>query len=311
MAAAKGRHLVHIDDLSLKEIERVLDLAETMVPYAQGSKRSEAAKGRILGTLFYEPSTRTRLSFEAAIARLAGTTIGFDEPGTSSAAKGETLADTVRVASSYVDALVLRHPHEGAARLASRFSSVPVVNGGDGAGQHPTQTLLDLFTIRREKGRIEGSRVALVGDLKYGRTVHSLAHALARFKTEMVFVAPDVLQMPKDISEHLDAMGAKYTRARRLEEVIGSVDVLYVTRIQRERFPDPDEYAKVAGSYQVTEGLLSQAKKGTIVLHPLPRMDEIAPDVDRTEHAKYFEQAFYGVPVRMAVVSLLLGLEKW
>ncbi|MGQ0535033.1 MAG: aspartate carbamoyltransferase, partial [Methanobacteriota archaeon] len=199
----KGRHLVHIDDLAVEEIEHVLAAAEKMLPAAAGRKKLAVADGKILGTLFYEPSTRTKLSFETAMLRLGGNHIGFADPTTTSWTKGETLADTARIASSYADVLVLRHPHEGSARLAAKFSGVPVVNGGDGAGQHPTQTLLDLFTIRKEKGPLERQRVALVGDLKYGRTVHSLAHALARFHVEMVFVAPPSLQMPTDIVERL------------------------------------------------------------------------------------------------------------
>ena len=287
----------------------MLDEAERMLPFARGEKPTRAAQGRVLGALFFEPSTRTRLSFEAAMARLGGTSLGFAEPGVSSVSKGETLADTVRVASQYVDAIVLRHQHEGAARLASKYSRVPVVNGGDGAGQHPTQTLLDLFTIRREKGPIEKQRVGIVGDLKYGRTVHSLAHALSRFGAEMVFVAPPTLQMPKDALESLREMNARFTTESSLEKVVGGLDVVYVTRIQRERFPDPEEYNKVAGTYRIDAELLAKAKKGTIVLHPLPRVGEIAPEVDVTSHAKYFEQAFYGVPVRMALLSLLMGVE--
>ncbi|MCA1814330.1 MAG: aspartate carbamoyltransferase [Halobacteriales archaeon] len=304
----RGKSLVHIQDLSLPDIEHVLDVADKMVPAAEGKQRVTSAQGRLLATLFFEPSTRTRLSFEAAMARLGGQSLGFSEPKTSSAAKGETLADTVRVTSQYADVIVVRHPQEGAARLAQRFSRVPVINAGDGAGQHPTQTLLDLFTIRREKGPIGQQRVALVGDLKYGRTVHSLAQGLARFGTEMVLVAPPTLQMPRDQVEDLKHAGARVTLATRLEEVVGSADVLYVTRIQKERFPDLEEYRKVAGTYTVDAELLAQAKRSAIVLHPLPRVGEIDPEVDSTQHAKYFQQAFYGVPVRMAILSLILGL---
>jgi aspartate carbamoyltransferase catalytic subunit len=230
------------------------------------------------------------------------------KPKATSAAKGETLADTIRVTSQYADVIALRHPQEGAARLAQRFSRVPVVNGGDGAGQHPTQTLLDLFTIRREKGALAKQRVALIGDLKYGRTVHSLAQGLAMFGAEMVCVAPPALQMPQDTIEALRAEGARVEVASRVEEVVGTADVLYVTRIQKERFPDLEEYKKVANTYEIDAELLAKAKRSTIVLHPLPRVGEIRPEVDATPHAKYFEQAFYGVPVRMAILGLILGV---
>jgi aspartate carbamoyltransferase catalytic subunit len=306
--ALKGRSLVHINDLSVQEMEHVLDLAEKMVPVAEGKQRLKVAEGRLLATLFFEPSTRTRLSFEAAMARLGGQTIGFSEPKSTSAAKGETLADTVRVTSQYVDIIALRHPNEGAARLAQRFSRVPVVNGGDGAGQHPTQTLLDLFTIRREKGPVGKQRIALVGDLKYGRTVHSLATGLARFGADMTLVAPPALQMPREQVEHLKQQGARISTAATLEEIIAEVDVLYVTRIQKERFPDLEEYRKVAGTYEVDAELLAKAKRSAIVMHPLPRVGEVSPDVDTTNHAKYFQQAFYGVPVRMAILGLILGV---
>jgi aspartate carbamoyltransferase catalytic subunit len=289
-------------------MEHVLDVAEKMVPAAEGKQRLRAAEGKVLATLFFEPSTRTRLSFESAMARLGGTCLGFAEPKSTSAAKGETLADTVRVTSQYADVLVMRHPQEGAARLAQRFSRVPVVNGGDGAGQHPTQTLLDLFTIRKEKGAVGKQRVALVGDLKYGRTVHSLATALARFGSDMVCVAPPSLQMPQEHLDKLKHEGARVEQAAKLEDVIANIDVLYVTRIQKERFPDLEEYKKVANIYQVDNELLAKAKRSAIVLHPLPRVGEIAAEVDSTPHAKYFHQAFYGVPVRMAILGLILGV---
>jgi aspartate carbamoyltransferase catalytic subunit len=304
----RGKSLVHIQDLGVADIERVLDVAEKMVPAAEGKQRLTSAQGKLLATLFFEPSTRTRLSFEAAMARLGGQSLGFSEPRTSSAAKGETLADTVRVTSQYADVLVVRHPQEGAARLAQRFSRVPVINAGDGAGQHPTQTLLDLFTIRREKGPIAQQRVALIGDLKYGRTVHSLAQGLARFGAEMVLVAPAALQMPREQVEELRATGGRVETASKLDEVVGSADVLYVTRIQKERFPDLEEYRKVAGTYNVDAELLAKAKRSAVVLHPLPRVGEVDPEVDGTPHAKYFQQAFYGVPVRMAILAEILGV---
>jgi aspartate carbamoyltransferase catalytic subunit len=305
----KGLDIVSIRDLTREQIEFVLDLSEKMIPYARGEKFTKMLEGRILANLFFEPSTRTRMSFETAMARLGGRTLEMSHPSMMSIAKGETLADTIRMVESYSDAIVLRHPHEGAARLAAKFSRSPVINAGDGAGQHPTQTLLDLFTIRRDKKHIEGIKVALVGDLKYGRTAHSLAEALTMFGAEVTFVAPASLQMPRETVKQVEKLGGKPKLTSKLEEVIKDIDVLYVTRIQRERFPDPSEYLKVAGSYRIDNNLLREAKQNLTVMHPLPRVDEIAPEVDYTQHAKYFEQAFNGVPVRMALLSLVLGGE--
>lgn len=305
----KGMDIVSIRDLSREQIDTVLDHSEKMIPYAKGEKFTKALDGRILANLFFEPSTRTRMSFESAITRLHGGSIDMGVPSMTSIIKGETLADTIRMVESYSDVIVLRHPHEGAARLAARFSSKPVINAGDGAGQHPTQTLLDLFTIKRSKKSIEGIKVAMVGDLKYGRTVHSLAEALTMFGAELTFVAPATLQMPKETIKEVEKFGGKPKLKTKLSEVIGDADVLYITRIQRERFPDVAEYQKVAGTYRVDNALLREAKSDLIVMHPLPRVDEIAPEVDSTPHAKYFEQAFNGVPVRMALLNLLLGGE--
>jgi aspartate carbamoyltransferase catalytic subunit len=305
----KGLDIVSIRDLSREQIDAVLDLSERMIPYAKGEKFTKALDGRILANLFFEPSTRTRMSFESAIARLHGRSIDMGAPSMTSIVKGETLADTIRMVESYSDVIVLRHPHEGAARLAARFSSKPVINAGDGAGQHPTQTLLDLFTIRRSKKSIDGIKVAMVGDLKYGRTVHSLAEALTMFGADLTFVAPSTLQMPKETIKQVEKYGGKPKLKTKLSEVIGDADVLYITRIQRERFPDAAEYQKVAGMYRVDNSLLREAKSDLIVMHPLPRVDEIAPEVDSTPHAKYFEQAFNGVPVRMALLNLVLGGE--
>lgn len=306
----KGTHIVSIRDFSRDDIEHVLDLAEKMLPIASGDVTSDLLKNRLLATLFFEPSTRTRLSFESAMLRLGGKVLGFADPGGTSTKKGETLADTIRMAASYSDIIVLRHPQEGAARLASRFSNKPIINAGDGAGQHPTQTLLDLFTIRKETGKIDGRHVALVGDLKYGRTVHSLAYALAMFNCQLSFVAPPTLQMPKEMVEMVKGMGANPIQANRVEDVMETADVIYVTRIQKERFPDPNEYKKVAEVYHITPELLAGAKKNSIVMHPLPRVKEISPEVDSTDYAAYFKQAFYGVPVRMALLCLLLGVKE-
>lgn len=310
MAAPQPRHLCHIGDLTVKDMDRLLDEAERMLPASRGEKRIDSARGKILATLFFEPSTRTRLSFEAAMQRLGGSCISVAEQTSTSSTKGETLSDTVRMVASYSDAIVMRHPREGAARLAARHSRVPVINGGDGAGQHPTQTLADLFTIRKSKGQIRENTVAIAGDLKYGRTVHSLAQALAMYGVPMIFVAPEPLQVPVDMRASLDRLGARYTLASTLEEVIAETDVLYMTRIQKERFPDLDEYRKVAGVFRVTNNLLANGKKGIIVLHPLPRVDEIDAKVDETPAAKYFEQAAYGVPVRMALLAETLHLKE-
>jgi aspartate carbamoyltransferase catalytic subunit len=302
-----GRDIVAIHDFSKSEIEHILDYAKKMVPIARGEKRATPLQGKILASLFFEPSTRTRLSFETAITRLGGKVIGITEREGSSLVKGETLADTIRMAESYSDVMVLRHPQEGAARMAAEFSKKPVINGGDGAGQHPTQTLLDLFTIQTEAGKIKGKNVAFVGDLKYGRTVHSLAYAIALFGGNLTFVAPDLLQMPNEVINRVKDLGLNPTSTNSLGKVIPKADVLYVTRIQKERIPDETEYQKVAGIYRVNKKLLKNAKPKLIVMHPLPRVSEIAPDVDDTKHAQYFHQAFNGVPVRMALLSLVLG----
>ena len=308
MGGFQGRDVLSISDFSRKDIELVLKAAKKMVPIARGEKASRALEGKILAVLFYEPSTRTRLSFESAMKRLGGNTVGFADPMGASVAKGETLADTIRIVESYSDLIVLRHPQEGAARLAADFTDRPVINAGDGAGQHPTQTLLDLYTIWDERGTLDGTKIAIVGDLKYGRTVHSLTYALSSFDVELTFVAPGGLQMPKEVIDHVRERGRPLRVAEDLGKVVPEVDVLYVTRIQKERFPDPQEYAHVAGSYRVDLELLKDARKGLVVLHPLPRRDEIATEVDGTPHARYFQQGFNGVPVRMALLSLLLGV---
>ncbi len=300
----KGRDIVSIKELSRMDMERIFEVAKEFIPVARGEEKSLLLQGNILATLFFEPSTRTRLSFEAAMNRLGGSVIGFSNPSATSISKGETLADTVRVMDSYSDVIVIRHPYEGSARLAAEFAENPVINGGDGAGQHPTQTLLDIFTMYEHFGDISGLKVALIGDLKYGRTVHSLAYALSRLGAEIYLVSPELLRMPK---HHIREMEGKPMETDRIEDVVEEVDVFYVTRIQKERFPDPAEYRKVAGSYRITRELLSRAKKNAIVMHPLPRVDEIDTDVDSTPHALYFKQAFNGVPVRMALLALVLG----
>lgn len=300
---------VSIRDFTKAQIEDILRHAAKMVPYAKGEKRTNVMAGRILGTLFYEPSTRTRLSFESAMLRLGGATIGFSSASGTSAEKGENLSDTVRVTESYADMLVIRHPLEGAARLAADLSSKPVINAGDGAGQHPTQTLLDLYTMMEAKGKLEDLNVLLVGDLKFGRTVHSLAEALAMFGANIILAAPPSLEMPRDVIGQVESLGVKPRHASSLEDAVKEADVLYVTRIQKERFADPTEYAKVAGSYRIDAHLLQQAKSDISVMHPLPRVNEIDPEVDMTEHSLYFRQAANGIPVRMAVLCMLMGVE--
>jgi aspartate carbamoyltransferase catalytic subunit len=278
-----------------------------MVPIAKGKKRSRVLEGCILATLFFEPSTRTRLSFETAINRLGGRALGFSSPDGTSILKGETLADTIRMADAYADVITIRHPQEGSARLAAEFSSKPVINAGDGAGQHPTQTLLDLFTIQTECGNIGKQHIVLLGDLKYGRTVHSLAYALALFGAKITLVSPEGLEMPPEVLEDLAELGVTPLQTNMLENALHDANVLYVTRIQKERFPDEAEYLKVAGKYRVNLELLRNARDDLVILHPLPRVDEIDPEIDNTPYAKYFQQAFNGVPVRMAILTLVLG----
>lgn len=301
------RHVISVQDFSVVEITEVLDRAEKMVGIARGEAVSELLRGKVLACIFFEPSTRTRLSFETAMNRLGGGVIGFAGTEATSVVKGETLADTIRMVSGYADAVVLRHPREGAARLATEFSDVPILNAGDGAGQHPTQTMLDLFTIRTEMGRLEGLNISLVGDLRYGRTVHSLAIALAKFGNTINLVSPEGLEMPGEVVGYLKDAGMFGKACHLPEEIIADTDILYVTRIQKERFPDPVEYEKVAGVYRVDPELVSRGPEDLIVLHPLPRVNEITPEVDALPQAKYFVQAFNAVPVRMALLSMVIG----
>jgi aspartate carbamoyltransferase catalytic subunit len=255
---------------------------------------------------FFEPSTRTRLSFESAVQRLGGSCITIADAAASSMRKGESLSDTVRMLNGYADAIVLRHPNEGSAQLAARVAEVPIVNAGDGAGQHPTQTLLDLATMQESFGSLTGLRVVLLGDLRYGRTVHSLAFALALFGIEIVLASPPELRLPPELREELVRLGAKVVDEPDMRKAVREADVLYVTRIQKERFGDEGEYRKVAGSYRIDAHILSEGKERLVVMHPLPRAGEVAPEVDRTSHAAYFRQAFLGVPVRMALLEAIL-----
>jgi aspartate carbamoyltransferase catalytic subunit len=305
-----NRDVVSIKDFTNKEIEHILDIAEKMFPIAQGSKKSDLLKSKLMATLFFEPSTRTRLSFETAMQRLGGKVIGFASSSGTSIEKGENLADTIRVVSGYSDLIVIRHPHEGSARLAAEFSPVPIINAGDGAGRHPTQCLLDLFTIRKEKGSISKQHIGLLGDLKYGRTTHSLASVLARMGASLTCIAPPELQLPKEIIEECKEEGINPRLTNGLGDVIKDLDALYVTRIQKERFPDPAEYKRISGYYKIDKEVLKQGKKDLIVMHPLPRITEIASEVDSLPQAVYFKQAFNGLPVRMALLALILGRAK-
>lgn len=294
-------------DFSRKEIDHVLDTAEKLEPVASGEARSRLLDGKIVALLFFEPSTRTRLSFEAAIQRLGGQVLNLGSVEASSVMKGENLTDTIRVIGKYADLIVLRHPLDGSARMASEFSNVPIINGGDGSVHHPTQTFLDLYTMRRES-HLDGLKIAMAGDLKYGRTVHSLCHALALYGAEMTFVSPPELRMPPEIVRDLRKNNISVRETDSLEEIIGDIEVLYMTRVQRERFPDPAEYEKVKNRLKVTGELLKSSDPNLKILHPLPRVNEISPEVDETPHARYFEQAFYGVPIRMALLALAMGV---
>ena len=300
--------IVTMNDLTNEDIVAVLDDAERLVPVAKGDVYLPLLQGKVLANMFFENSTRTRMSFETAMKRLGGSVLNFTSIGTS-VAKGETLYDTMQMVDGYADVAVIRHPRQGAAQYSADAVGIPILNAGDGAGNHPTQTMLDLFTIRQVHGSLNGLNVVLVGDLRYGRTVHSLSHALVRFGAELTLVSPSTLKMPVEIVSDLREHGAEITETDSLEEQIANADVIYVTRIQKERFPDEDEYVKVAGIYNIEASDLSGAKKGMIVMHPLPRVDEISPDVDSTEFARYFEQAFNGVPTRMALLCRSLGIE--
>lgn len=299
-----GRDVVSIKDFSREEIDYVLKKTDSVETLAK--KSSHALDGKIMATLFFEPSTRTKLSFESAMYRYGGNCLGFAEPKSASVQKGENLADTVRVVESYADILVIRHPLEGAARLAAEFASVPVINAGTGAEEHPTQAMLDLYTIRRELGKIDGLNVALAGDLRYGRTVHSLAYALSLYDINLYLVSPTLLRMRKEVLEEVSGR-IKVHEYDELSKVLPQVDVLYMTRIQKERFGSLEDYEKVRGSYRLTAGDLSQARPEMIVMHPLPRVDEIEYTVDNTAHAKYFKQVWYGLLVRMSLIGLVLG----
>lgn len=301
----RGKDIVSIRDFNRDEIDYILNTAQLVEPLTRVG--SDILKRKIIGTLFFEPSTRTRLSFESAIEKLGGSSVGFAEPMVSSVKKGENLTDTIRVVENYVDAIVLRHPLEGSARLAAEVAIVPVINAGSGTEEHPTQALLDLYTIKRELGKIDGLTIAFLGDLRHGRTVHSLAYGLARYNDVKLYLSsPSLLKMRReivdDVSKNIDVI-----ETDQLEPLIPKVDVLYVTRIQKERFPDIEEYEKVATSYEITLDTLRTAKRKMILMHPLPRITEIAHEVDFSPHAKYFKEVWYGMVVRMGLLALILG----
>ena len=300
--------VVTMDDLTNKEIMSILDDAERLVPVAKGDIHLPLLEGKVLANMFFENSTRTRMSFESAMKRLGGSVLNFTSVGTS-VAKGETLFDTMQMVDGYADVAAIRHPRQGAAQYSADAIGIPILNAGDGAGNHPTQTMLDLFTIREAHGTLEGLNVALVGDLRYGRTVHSLSHALVRFGATLTLVSPDGLKMPVEIVSDLKDHGAEIVETNDLSGVVSEADVIYMTRIQKERFPDEDEYAKVAGIYMLDSSDMAGAKDGMIVMHPLPRVSELHPSLDNTENARYFQQAFNGVPTRMALLCRCLGVK--
>ena len=303
------RSLINILDLSVEELNDMMDVADDII--ANPKKYAEVCHGKKLATLFYEPSTRTRLSFEAAMMELGGNILGFSEASSSSAAKGESVADTIRVISSYADIAAMRHPKEGAPLVASMYASIPIINAGDGGHNHPTQTLADLCTIRRETGRLHDLTIGLCGDLKFGRTVHSLIAAMARYSgIRFVLVSPDELRIP-DYVKHdiLDRNGIPYTETTDLEEVMPQLDILYMTRVQRERFFNEEEYLRLKDRYILTPDKLTGAKETMRILHPLPRVNEISVAIDDDPRAVYFQQALYGKYMRMALILKLLNMQ--
>jgi len=305
----KGRHLIDPMDFTVEELETIFDLAEDIIEKPEDYSKS--CEGKILATLFYEPSTRTRFSFEAAMMRLGGQVIGFSEPQSSSVSKGESISDTIRTIACYADAAVMRHPKEGAPKVASVFSPIPVINAGDGGHQHPTQTLTDLLTIRRVKGNLNNMTVGVCGDLKFGRTVHSLIKALSRYENiNLVLISPEELMIPDYIIEEIiEKKGMTCKQVRTIEEAIAELDILYMTRVQRERFFNEEDYIRLKDFYILDEKKMKLAKEDMIVMHPLPRVNEIAYEVDSDKRAYYFPQAKYGMYVRMALIAKLLGVK--
>ena len=303
------RHLINPLDFTTEELDRLFDLAADIEQNPE--KYAHKCDGRKLATCFYEPSTRTRLSFETAMLNLGGSVIGFSDAASSSASKGESVADTIRVISCFADICAMRHPKEGAATVAKAYSSIPVINAGDGGHQHPTQTLTDMLTIRALKGRLSGFTIGLCGDLKFGRTVHSLINALSRYDdVRFVFISPEELRIPDCLIEMLKEKKIPFSEVIRLEDTIGELDLLYMTRVQRERFFNEEDYIRLKDFYILDKAKLELARKDMLILHPLPRVNEIAVEVDNDPRAVYFKQVQYGVYVRMALILTLLGIEK-
>jgi aspartate carbamoyltransferase catalytic subunit len=301
----RNRDVISARDFTRADLEELFETAKYMEKYAKS--RLDVLRGKIMAVAFFEPSTRTRLSFEVAMKRLGGDVVGFWGAEGTSVEKGETLADTIKMLDAYSNIIVIRHKYEGAAKLAAEVAESPVVNGGDGAFNHPTQAMLDIYTMWREFGRVDGLNIGLLGDLRHARTVNSLLEALANFNVRVYLISPEYLRPRAETIDYVQSRGLKLSFHTNVVEVIGELDVMYVVRIQKERFIDPLEYEKVKGSYRVAPDMLRNAKKSLIVLHPLPRVDEIDPRVDATPHAKYFKQAALGVPLRMALIYLILS----
>jgi aspartate carbamoyltransferase catalytic subunit len=301
----KNKSLISINDYTKEQQIHVLDIAEDF----EKNPRQRLLENYVVATLFFEPSTRTRLSFESAASYLGGKIIGFSDTSSTSVQKGESLRDTIKTVANYSDVIVMRHPKEGSARFASEVSNVPIINAGDGANQHPTQCLLDLYSIRKTQGKLDGLNVAFVGDLKYGRTVHSLVQALCQFNCSFHLVSPTELKLPSSVKMHIKEKNLEYFQYTELDEVIPKVDILYMTRIQKERFSDPMEYEKIKNSYVLRNDMLQKTKSNLKIMHPLPRVNEIDEDVDDNKRAYYFQQALNGVYVRQALLTSILGLK--
>jgi len=301
------RHILSTYDISRDQAEFIIQSAKEFEPYAKKEKSSDQLKGKVMASLFYEPSTRTRLSFETAMLRLGGSVISVTDPNTTSLFKGESWGDTANMMSQFADVIVIRHPEIGVAQKFAAVSKAPVINGGDGTSQHPTQALLDLYTIYKERGGIDGLKIAMSGDLKHGRTASSLAILLANYDVKFRFIAPKELAMKREVKDLLNAKNISFEETENLEEGIGGVDIIYMTRIQKERFESIEEYEKFKGTYVLHRKLIEDKNSDVIVMHPLPRVDEIHPDVDDLPNAAYFRQAGNGVTVRMALLSMILG----
>lgn len=301
----KNKSLISINDYSKEDYLRIIELGEEF----EKNPVRNLLEGKVIASLFFEPSTRTRLSFESAVNKLSGRIIGFTDAGSTSVKKGESLKDTIKTVAKYSDLIVMRHPIEGSARFASEVSEVPVINAGDGANQHPTQCLLDLYSIKKTQKKLENLNLLLVGDLKYGRTVHSLLQAMSNFTPTFHFISPEQLKMPNEYKSFLEEKGIKYYEHEDFTESISEADIVYVTRVQRERFSDPMEYEKVKNSYNLRNSMLAKAKPNMKVLHPLPRVNEINEDVDDNEKAYYFTQALNGIFTRQAIITSILGIK--